>query len=90
MDKTLSIVLIATVLTAYNNNDSHQSDLNQPTGPYENFIPVLSGDIPLDVPVPPAGILNEPVLTSRLFDIFHGNLVLYCLGLTIRYTAESP
>lgn len=70
MNKTLFIVLIAITLAACDNNDSNQSDLNTPTGPYVALIPVLSGEIPLEVPVPPTDILDDPVLTRPFFDTF--------------------
>ena len=70
MHALLPIVLVAMTLAACENNDSNESTSRQDTAVYANLIPVLSGEIPLEVPSPPADIINDPVLTRPFFDTF--------------------
>ena len=76
----LPIVLVAMTLAACENNDSNESTSKQDTAVYANLIPVLSGEIPLEVPSPPADIIHDPVLTRPFFDTFRGSLLLHYLG----------
>ena len=68
--KTIVFALIAMAAVACADNNSNQTDLNQSTGPYAGLTPLLSGNIPLEVPLPPADIINDPVLSRPFFDTF--------------------
>ena len=65
MKQTLWVALIAVSVVGCDN-----SDPNVPDGPYANLVPVLSGEIPLEVPSPPAEVQDDPVLTRPFFDTF--------------------
>jgi len=43
----------------------HDSD-----NPYSSLVPVLSGEVPSEVPLPPAEIEDDPVLSRPFFDTF--------------------
>ena len=70
MYKVFFIVLVAMTLAACEDNESNDLASQQDTLAYANLIPVLSGEIPLEVPLPPADIIDDPVLTRPFFDTF--------------------
>lgn len=68
--KAVFVVFIAITIAACSDNGSNQPYSNPPSGPYAELTPILSGEIPLEVPEPPADIIDDPVLTRPFFDTF--------------------